>query len=218
MTSKISLSLTPGFSRVPRPRARAKTVSTVFTLCALGLLLGVSPSFAGSPTFVNKTATGTTSAEVIFPADPALQIRVVTAFATSDKAASVLSFTSGAGAYVISAANVAGTTITVSQTNGLAPSDVLIISAANGSTNYARTISSFANSTNIVLTASTQNATAVGDSVYKMSAATTIKVAAASVTYNGDAIYVGASQGRPVRCVLDGTSACSIDSMSARYE
>lgn len=190
--------------------------SKIFSAVMALLLSG--PVFAGSPAFVNKSATGTTSAEVIFPPDPALQIRVVTAFATSDKAASVLSFTTGVGAYVISAANVAGTTITVSQTNGLAPNDFVMVCAANGSTNYVRQISAFGNSTNITLTASTQNATAVGDSVYKMSAATTIKVAAASVTYNGDAIYVGSSQGRPVRCVLDGTSACSIDSMSARYE
>jgi len=150
------------------------------------------------PTYTTKNASGTTTCEVHFPANPQQQVRIVGAIATSDKAASVLSWRTGSTPYTISATNAAGTTITVSYTNGLAANDVLVIQKANG-TCISGTIRSFATSTNITL------------------AATTIKVGATTVTYQGEAIYVG-TRGRPVRVVLDGTSACSLDSITARYE
>ena len=168
------------------------------------------------PTYTTKNASGTTTCEVHFPANPQQQVRIVGAIATSDKAASVLSWRTGSTPYTISATNAAGTTITVSYTNGLAANDVLVIQKANG-TCISGTISSFANSTNITLAATTGAQTLPGDEVYKMSAATTIKVGATTVTYQGEAIYVG-TRGRPVRVVLDGTSACSLDSITARYE
>lgn len=180
---------------------------------ALGCLV-VSARAQSLPEYVTKSASGSTSCEVFFPAIPDRQVRIVTAIATSDKAASVLSFRSGSTPYSVSAATAAGTNVVIAYTNGLAPSDV--IAGQQSGTNWSAVIHSFPASTNVAVT-STINATTVGSEVYKMSAATTIKVAATTAVYSGQAIYVGA-RGRPVRVVLDGTSACSLDAISALYE
>jgi hypothetical protein len=171
---------------------------------------------AAMPVYTTKTATGSTSAEVTFLADGARTIRIVGAIATSDKAGAVLSLRTGETAYQIGYTNAAGTNIYVTTTNGLAAADVLVIQTALGS-NVSAVVHALVNSTNVALTATTGFATRAGDSVYKMSAASTLPVAAATVSYQGEAVYAG-NRGRPVRAVLDGTSACTINSVTVRYD
>jgi hypothetical protein len=167
------------------------------------------------PVYVTLGNSGTTSASGYFHSSPSQQVRVVGVVATSDKAASVLSFSTGVTPATITSSNASGTTITVGVTNGITVNDVLVIESANGITNV--TVSSFSNVTNLTVTPATGFATLRGDQVYKMSAATTIKCGATTAVYQGEAIYVGA-RGRPVRIVIDGTNACSLDSISGRYE
>lgn len=186
------------------------------SLLAISTTLCATAALASTPSYETLNGSGSTAAEVIFPAKPDQQIRVVGAIATSDKAASVLSFRTGAMPVSISASNAAGTGITVTRTNGLAPNDLIVIQRADGTT-ASGTIASFPASTNITLNATTGTITLPGDQVYKLGAATTLKCGAATVNYQGEAIFVGRF-GRPIRCVLDGTSACSLDSVTARYE
>ena len=183
----------------------------------LGLALAAIVAIpAAGADYVTKNASGTTSCEVHFPADPQAQIRLVGAIATSDKAASVLSIRTGTTPYVIGSSNASGGTISVTTTNGLAADDVLVIVNADG-THTSAVIAAFLNTTNITLVATNGVVTLPGDEVYKMSAATTLKCAAATVNYQGEAIYSG-NRGRPVRVVLDGTSACSLDAITVRYD
>lgn len=171
-----------------------------------------------APEYVTKNASGTTAATVYFPADALKQPRLVGVIATSDKAASVLSIRAGVGAYTIMVANSTTTSTThwLNTTNGLAANDVLVLQKADG-TMASSTVSAL--ETNMVTTAAGGFGVAVlpGDQVYKMSAATSIKVGAATLSTHGPSIYAG-NRGRPIRIVLDGTSACSVDSSTAVYE
>lgn len=179
--------------------------------------LGLAIALADIPNYKTLTATGTTAATFIVPADPSLATRVVSFNCTSDKAGSVLALKAGAGAYVVSANTTNTTTLTVARTNGLAANDYLVISKADGTTNVYCQISSFPQSTNITLGAVSGITVEVGDSVYKMSAATSIPIGAANVVGNGEAIYT-APRGRPIYATLDGTSACTINSFVVRQE
>jgi len=75
-----------------------------------GLIVSAVTGRADSPIYKTLSgAAGTTSSEVIFPADPVTQIRVVSVFGSSDKVASVFSFRGGTTVVSISASNPAGT-------------------------------------------------------------------------------------------------------------
>jgi hypothetical protein len=187
-------------------------------LLGIALVASALACLAGTPTYLSKNATGTTSAEVIFLPDPSLQIRMVGCIGTSDKAASVFSFRTGTGAYVVTSATVNATNIVLNSTNGIGISTNIIIVTGAGVASSATTHSALSGtSTNVWITATNSIVPAVGDQVYLLGPATTIKCGATTGNYQGEAIYVG-NPGRPVRCVLDGTSACSIDSLTARYE
>lgn len=183
-------------------------------------MMAVAMSLAAmaAPEYVTKSASGTTAATVYFTADAVKTPRLAGVVATSDKAGAVLSCRAGAGAYVVTVA--VSTTTAVNQwinaTNGLEANDVLVLQKLNGNC-YSSTVASA--ETNMVTLASGGFgiATAVGDSIYKMSAATSLPVGAATVSYQGEAIYAG-NRGRPIRITLDGTSACSIASATAAYE
>ena len=194
---------------------------TTKNLLTIGLALALSAGeliAQNATTYTNLNASGSTSAEVIFAADPTLQVRVVGAIGTSDKSASVFSFRRGTTLATVTAATVNATNITVNSTNGFGASTNIIIQTASGQVSSATTHSVLSgNSTNIWITATNAIVPAVGDTIFLMSGATTIKCGATTANYQGEAIYVG-NPGRPVRCVLDGTSACSLDSMTAHYD
>ena len=172
---------------------------------------------ADPPTYINKTASGTTSAEVIFGHDPLLQPRIVLASATSDKSGSVLSFRSGTTAYTVTAATVNATNIALNTTNGVgATTNVILYHAGTWTSATTHSVLS-GNTTNIWITATNSIVPAVGDEVFLLGPKTDIKVGAATLNIGSEAVFVG-NRGRPIRCILDGTSACSVDSMTARYE
>ena len=123
----------------------------------------------------------------------------------------MLSFSGGSVAYTIVETNQATSSVTnkINSTNGLAASAVLLLN--RGGTYYAASVSSwnsttnsgFYGGTNVVLASGGWGvATSVGDPVYLMDTAVTIPIGATTNAINGEAIYVGALPGRPVRVVL----------------
>jgi len=187
------------------------------SLCVLCASALKSP--ADSPSYVTKSkSAGASSVEVIFPADPVLQIRVVGVIGSSDLASSTFSFTGGDTAQVITLANTntAATNIIIAATNGFAANDLVIISSA--STNRTMTVGGFVNTTNVYLTGALGFAQTVGMDVFHLSAASTLGLGATTnKSYQGEAIYV-APRGRPLRLVVSGTSYSSVDSASAHYD
>jgi hypothetical protein len=181
-----------------------------------GVVLCVSAFAQSDAVYLTLNNSGTTACTNIFRAQPNRAIRIVGAIATSDKATSALSWRCGQGAYTISLSNTVGTLITVARTNGLNASDVICVQKSDGTTNVLATISSIS-STNVTLAATDGVTTLPGDEVFKMGPPITTKVGAATVNLQGEAV-ISALKGRPVSVVVDGTSACSLDAITARYE
>jgi len=188
--------------------------------CAVATTIIGLAAFADSPTYETRgPVTGTSSAEVIFPDDPQTQLRLVTLIGSSDLAASVFSLRAGDYAINITTANtnLAATNIIVAQTNAIAISNDLII-VGNGFSNKTLTVWGSLGSTNIITTAAIGITQRVGDSVFHLSAATSLGIGASSnKTFTGDAIYV-APKGRPLRVLVNGTSYSSVDTASAHRD
>ena len=115
---------------------------------AIGLTIPVTAQ-VGSPVFVTQTASGTSTAVTFFATSPTLQTRVVGAIASSDLAASVITFKAGTTPLTMTKTNVAGTTIDVAATNGFTVADFVIVETKSGSLTNAQ-IASFTGATNIV--------------------------------------------------------------------
>src|SRR5258708_4827803 len=182
-------------------------------LCAFALT-----AFADSPSYKAASASGTTSAELIFPADPVLQIRVVGVIGSSDKAGSKFSFSTGGtpAAITVASTNLSATNIYVGGYAGFSTNDIIVIQTPV--TNRSLTVWGLANSTNIITTAAVGVTQLVSSEVFDLGAATTLKAGAITNTsYQGEAIYVG-NRGRPLRVTLDGTAYSSLDSVTVHYD
>lgn len=193
-------------------------------LIALSLAVAslVSTAFAATPTYTSKSGAGnaTTPTSVIFKADPDTQIRLVNINWQSDTNNAVLSYSTGEGAYIITATNLDTSSVTqrVSTTAGLVANSIVVLQKANGLC-YPATLSSTNSGTNIVLASGGWGVTvAIDDAVYQMSTASTVLVGATTNAVNGEAIYVG-NYGRPVRIQLTPALATNrITTATARYE
>jgi hypothetical protein len=135
--------------------------------------------------------------------------------ATSDKSASIVQFykagTPTAANYVSTS-----TSIPVVATNGFASTDVIIIRHLADDTYERRVLTTFTSSTNLTVTSAPTTALAVGDLVYKATAAGTIPCGATTVSLSGAGIYSGQA-GKPLLLEVDGTSACQVNAVSAAY-
>lgn len=182
----------------------------------LGVLALAGLAFAAT-NYQSGTASGSTSAELIFSADPVRQMRLVSVLATSDKSDAVISLRTGTKAFDIAAANTntSATNIVFASTSGLASNDVVIIATAT--TNKSATVWGTSGGTNLLLTAAAGITWSAGDVLYLLGSATTLPLGAASKAYAAEALFV-ANQGRPLRIVVDGTSACTIDSAAVKFE
>ena len=168
------------------------------------------------PTFTTLSASGTTTSTVQFASSPFHQVRVVQASVSSDLAGANLTFRTGVTPLTVTKTNAAGTTIDVAYTNGFTVGDFVMVETAAGVLTNGQ-IASFTGATNIVFG---QNvcATVPGDQVYKLSSPVTLWIGVfTNRTFSGEAIYVG-NRGRPVLVKVNGTSACSLDAITARYE
>jgi hypothetical protein len=187
-----------------------KKIILISSLCAVALV-------AVAENYFTKSASGSTSCQVNFPAIAGSQGRIAGVVATSDKAASVLSMRSGVAAYSPTvAAALTATNIAINATNGLALNDLVIIQQPDGTmTNL--TVYNVTSYTNLNLTTAIGVAVTTSSTIYKLGAATTVKVGATTAVYSSDALYAG-NRGRPIRVVLDGTSACSLDSVTVKQD
>lgn len=177
------------------------------------LMLGVAAW--AQPVYETKTASGTTTSVCYFATSPFQQARVVQAIATSDLATSVLTFKSGTTPMTCAYTNPVDVNFGVAATNGFFVGDFVIVETAAGAITNAQ-ITGFTKATNMIFKDKIM-ATVPGDMVYRLGAATTLPVGAATKVYSGEAIFVG-NRGRPIMVKVDGTSACSLDAISARYE
>ncbi|MEN6533038.1 MAG: hypothetical protein ABFD89_05205 [Bryobacteraceae bacterium] len=189
------------------------------TLLTLGLAIGLALPLAAQnvpPTYVTQSASGTTTAIVYFATSPAQQCRIVQTVASSDLASANILLSTGVTPLTITKSNALGTTIDVAYTNGFTVGDICLIEKASGVITNMQ-IASFTGSTNIVFSGNIPQ-TLVGDQVYKLS--TPVKFWVGVFTNRamaGDAIFVG-NRGRPVQVLVNGTSACSLDAITGRYE
>jgi len=188
-------------------------------ILAAGLAAGLVIPALGqytAPTFVTQTASGTSTAVTYFATSPLQQIRIVGAIASSDLASANITFKTGTTPLSITKSNALGTTIDVAYTNGFAVGDFVLLEKANGVLTNAQ-IASFTGSTNITFGYNIPQ-TLVGDQIYKLGTATTLWCGVqTNRNYQGEALFV-AQRGRPVQVIVNGTSACSLDSVTARYE
>jgi hypothetical protein len=190
-------------------------MKTILTIAALAIGLSIPARVQTVPTYTTLTASGSTTAVVYFATSPFQQVRIVNAFATSDLSTGKMTFYTGITPMTVAYTNAAGTSVGVAATNGFTVGTwVLIETAAGVRTNGM--IASFGAATNIVF-AQGVCATTPGDQIYSLTSPVTLPVGSASVTYTGDALYVG-NRGRPVMVRVNGTSACSLDTITGRYE
>jgi hypothetical protein len=188
-------------------------------LITAALLVGFATSAWAQytiPTFVTQTASGTSTAVTYFATSPLQQIRIVGAIASSDLSSANITFKTGTTPLSITKSNALGTTIDVAYTNGFAVGDFVLLEKLSGVMTNAQ-IASFTGSTNITFGYNIPQ-TLVGDQIYKLGTATTLWCGVqTNRNYQGEALFV-AQRGRPVQVIVNGTSACSLDSVTARYE
>ncbi len=177
---------------------------------------------AASPRYVTKSANGNTAngAWVAFPADPSSHIRIVTANWSADTNNAALSFKSGLGAYSVAATASAATnnTIVINSTVGLAANDLVLLQRSGVC--YTNTVVSTNSVTNLVISVGGFGVVATaGDSIYKMSSATTLPVGNTTNWQSGAAIYAATYSGRPVLVQLTPCNVTNkLNSVVATYD
>jgi hypothetical protein len=188
-------------------------------ILAVGLAAGLAIPALGqytAPTFVTQTASGTTTSVTFFATSPLAQIRIVGAIASSDLASANLTFKSGTTPVTCAYTNGSSTWFGVVATNGFAIGDFVLVETKAGVMTNAQ-ITGFTLATNIIF-ADKIMATVPGDQLYKLGTATTLWCGVqTNRNFQGEALFVG-QRGRPVQVIVNGTSACSLDSVTARYE
>jgi hypothetical protein len=138
--------------------------------------------------------------------------------ATSDKSASVIQFYSAASPLLVTATSAAGQTIVSAVPTTITNNDIVIVRSIANDT-YQRCVVSSVTATNFVVGANLAFALAVGDPIYKVTAAGTIPVGAATKELNAGpgSIYNG-QRNRPLLFEIDGTSACQINAASGFFD
>ena len=205
-----------------------------FIAIALGVAVSCDSALATLPTFRTFSGYGnaTTPAQIIMPADPNSQIRIVSLYYTSDTNNGAISFSTGAGAYYQANTNASTSSITnwVNTTNGLVATSTMVLQQ-NGLTytNALVSFGTFITGTNtfgvvtnqafmVLGTGGWGTNALVGADIYQMGSTSTIYVGAGTNALNGDAIYVG-NYGRPVIATLGpALSTNRIPSLSTHYD
>lgn len=167
---------------------------------------------------------GTTLARAIVPSRRLKRPAINYAHVTSDKAASVLKFRVGGRVYTTTAAAAASqAVVSLDDATGLTANDVLVVEPADGSAPFVNTFAS-ATGNDATLNSNFTAILPVGSKIYLISDRAQLPVGAASLERPangpGDAetgIFYGES-GRPILLELDGTSACSINLVTATYD
>jgi len=196
-----------------------KTIKKIIVLSA-ALLLAVSLP-AASPAYVTKSGNGnaTTGASVIFPSVSQQQIRLVNLNWNSDSNTATASYTTGLGAYSITATNPSSTYLTqyVNSVVGMVTNTGFILE--HSGIGYYALLVATNNATNAVFGSGAFGVlSSVGDRLYQLDTAVTVPIGATTNAANGEALFVGAV-GRPVRVIISpALSTNKINSAVARYE
>lgn len=136
--------------------------------------------------------------------------------ATGDTAASVVKFynvTQRTTANYVNATNV----IPVTATNGFSSGDVIVIQHVAADT-YERCLLTTMGSTNLLTTIAPTSALAVGDNIFKVTAAGTISVGSATKELNGAGIFSG-TRGNPLLVEINGigTNTINLNAVNAVF-
>jgi hypothetical protein len=191
---------------------------------AIGLATAFTTHAATAPYVVKSGAGNAASgAEVIFPADPSAQMRLVSIQWESDTNAAKIAFQTAVGAYSVTQTNptTTFTTQAVTTTSGLITNRWLVLQRGLGSSAlcFKALLVATNNGTNVVLDVGGWGAlSAVGDSIYPLGATNTVNTGATTNWQNGEALFVG-NVGRPVRVLLTPALTTNrLTTVTARYE
>ncbi len=160
---------------------------------------------------------GSVLSHVVIPAGGRDRTRVQYVNATSDKAASLLTFKSLSKTTTLTAASAsAQTVINAPPYSGAAANDVVVLFSYATGTGIRGVVSSVdAVAGTITLTANLGLALAPGDTVHLMTSRAQIPVGAATKEANAPTVFV-VLEG-PALIELDGTSACRINLVAGEY-
>jgi len=173
----------------------------------VGIIVGLSlvgTLYAGD--YQSKYAAHATASAVNFPASRG-SIVVKALHAESDKAAGVAKVYARTGSGVtVSSANDAGTTILVPNVSAqFVATDLIAYQHADGTVDYT-TVASTNTTVSIVLNDAISQAGTAKDRVYELSQQGQFDVAAATVSYIGEAVFTTPNDS-PLRVLVDSTSA-----------
>lgn len=198
-----------------------KFLSRILTVVAMAAALLMAPAVqaASTRTFAGTgTDVSTNLCYYIASANYAGIPRVQYINATSDLTSSAITFYSTATPLLVTTAQSIATNIITAVGTTFSGSDVVIVRHVSTDT-YERAVVSSANGTTITLSANLSAIAAVGDLVYKCTAAGSIPVGNTTKELNAGVggIYNGVA-GRPLLVEVNGTSACQVNCVSGIYQ
>ena len=159
---------------------------------------------------------GSVLSHVVVPASGRDRIRVQYVSATSDKAASLLTFKSLLKSTTVTATSAANqAVVNCLPYAGAAANDVVVLFSAVTGTGVRGVVTSVQAGVSITLTANLGLALSPGDTVHLMSAFGQIPVGAATKEANAPTVFV-VNEG-PALVELDGTAACRINLVAGEY-
>ena len=159
---------------------------------------------------------GTTLSSVVVPASGRDRIRVQYVNATSDKAASLLTFKSAAKSVAVTAASAANqTVVNCVPYAGAAANDVVVLFSLVTGTGVRGVVASVQAGVSVTLNANLGLALAPGDMVHLMAAFGQIPVGATTKETNAPTVFV-VNEG-PGLVELDGTAACRVNLVAGEY-
>jgi len=197
------------------------------SLClAVGLTLGaalIAPPTASAQSlqegYITKSGTGTTSADAIFPAAANAALRLTAYDVKSDLTSATLKFYVGTKVSTI-ASNALSTATNVFVTAGatnFSNTDIVVIQHAD-ETMTALVAAAPEGNTNVCFTGQIGVAVTAGAKVYKLGTVYTTQVQSTNVIrVAGESILVTGRR-MPLLLRVTGTSACSINSATGKYD
>ena len=159
---------------------------------------------------------GSTLSHVVVPASGRDRIRVQYVSATSDKAASLLTFKAPTKSTTVTGTSAANqTVINCVPYAGAAANDIVVLFSAVTGTGIRGVVASVQAGVSITLNANLGLALAPGDMVHRMATFGQIPVGAASKETNAPTVFV-VNEG-PALIELDGTAACRVNLVAGEY-
>jgi hypothetical protein len=186
---------------------------------SLGLMAASALNAQGlAEGYITKQGSGTTQAQAIFPAGASKALRLVSYDVKSDLASATLKiYTGTAVSTLVSNALTTATNIYVSAGAGsFAQNDIVVIQNPDD-TAFTAVVNAVEGATNIQFTAQLGTAATANGKIYKMATVYTTVAANVAVRESGECLAIGPRR-QPMLLRLTGTSACTINWATARYD